>query len=362
MHHATMDPVDPRKFTVGWICALPIELTAARCMLDEEYDNHKLRKHPHDTNFYSLGKIDDHNVALTCLDSAGNNNASLVAHQMKNTFECLDFGLMVGIGGGIPGGIPPKDIRLGDVVVGRGVIQYDAGKFIQDGDFKVTDFVRQPPSVLRKATITLISNHEMRKKQIWHHIQQFFNNHPDMAHAGSKGYRSPGKEHDHLYEAEYTHQGASDTCADCNNDRRVRRSDRADTEPVAHYGIIASGNAVMRDGVRRDKLGRDHDALCVEMEAAGLRDVIPCLTIRGICDYADSHKSKDWQRYAAITAAAYAKELLGVISPSNVEGMSSAPGLFAAVSRLHNEMFDPSLFFTARKHHLPKFSTYFSLS
>jgi nucleoside phosphorylase len=46
------------------------------------------------------------------------------------------------------------------------------------------------------------------------------------------------------------------------------------------------------------------------MEAAGPMDIIPCLPIRGICDYSDSHKNKEWQRYAAATAAAYARELI----------------------------------------------------
>jgi nucleoside phosphorylase len=54
------------------------------------------------------------------------------------------------------------------------------------------------------------------------------------------------------------------------------------------------------------------------MEAAGLMDDFPCLVIRGICDYADSHKNKRWQPYAAATAAAYAKELLNVISATQV--------------------------------------------
>jgi nucleoside phosphorylase len=54
------------------------------------------------------------------------------------------------------------------------------------------------------------------------------------------------------------------------------------------------------------------------MEAAGLMDDFPCLVIRGICDYADSHKKKRWQPYAAATAAAYAKELLNVISATQV--------------------------------------------
>lgn len=42
-------------------------------------------------------------------------------------------------------------------------------------------------------------------------------------------------------------------------------------------------------------------------------DDFSCLVIRGICDYADSHKNKIWQPYAAAVAGAYAKELLSVI-------------------------------------------------
>jgi hypothetical protein len=55
------------------------------------------------------------------------------------------------------------------------------------------------------------------------------------------------------------------------------------------------------------------------MEAAGLMISFPCLVIRGICDYADSHKNKTWQPYAAGTAAAYAKEMLSVILPAEID-------------------------------------------
>jgi hypothetical protein len=51
-----------------------------------------------------------------------------------------------------------------------------------------------------------------------------------------------------------------------------------------------------------------------------LMDSFPCVVIRGICDYADSHKNKRWQPYAAVTAAAYAKELLLTIPEGEVEG------------------------------------------
>ena len=45
-----------------------------------------------------------------------------------------------------------------------------------------------------------------------------------------------------------------------------------------------------------------------------MMDDFPCLVIRGISDYADSHKNDHWQGYAAITAAAYAKELVNSLS------------------------------------------------
>jgi nucleoside phosphorylase len=53
------------------------------------------------------------------------------------------------------------------------------------------------------------------------------------------------------------------------------------------------------------------------MEAAGVMNIVPCLVIRGIADYADSHKNKIWQEYASATAAAYAKSLLRVVRTSS---------------------------------------------
>jgi hypothetical protein len=75
------------------------------------------------------------------------------------------------------------------------------------------------------------------------------------------------------------------------------------------------------------------------MEAAGLMDNFPCLVIRGICDYADSHKNKQWQGYAAATAGAYAKELLSVIPPKQV---AETP---AVVSITETNLLDNSLSF-----------------
>ncbi|KAF5531030.1 ankyrin 3, partial [Fusarium mexicanum] len=75
----------------------------------------------------------------------------------------------------------------------------------------------------------------------------------------------------------------------------------------------------MKNGTQRDITARQLGAICFEMEAAGLMDILPCLPIRGICDYSDSHKNKEWQRYAVATAAAYARELLGELAVAEVQ-------------------------------------------
>jgi hypothetical protein len=60
------------------------------------------------------------------------------------------------------------------------------------------------------------------------------------------------------------------------------------------------------------------------MEAAGMMDEFSCLVIRRIWDYADSHKNKRWQPYAAATAAAYMKELLDMVPAQEVAKASKA--------------------------------------
>lgn len=37
---------------------------------------------------------------------------------------------------------------------------------------------------------------------------------------------------------------------------------------------------------------------------------MPCIVVKGMCDYADSHKHKGWQYFAAATAASASKAIL----------------------------------------------------
>jgi hypothetical protein len=100
---------------------------------------------------------------------------------------------------------------------------------------------------------------------------------------------------------------------------QIKRSARDFKDPPIHYGIIASGNQVMKHGGIRDRIAKEVNALCFEMEAAGIMNFLPCLVIRGICDYCDTHKNKDWQGYAALAAAAYAKVVLSFVPGQDYE-------------------------------------------
>jgi nucleoside phosphorylase len=300
-------------YTVGWVCALAVELAAAEEMLDEEHDTPGYN--PHDTNIYTCGKIGEHNVVIACLPEGqmGTNSAAAVAVQMKSTFTSTRFGLMVGIGGGVPS--EEADIRLGDIVVSKphtvhgGVVQYDSGKTTPSG-FKRTGSLNSPPTVLLNAVAKVRAKHMRGRGRLLEYLSKL---------SSLPNFKREAAGSDILFEAWYNHELGETTCKKCDqNYIIVREAQRQGT--VVHYGTIASGNQVMRDAAQRDKISADlGGVLCFEMEAAGLMNSFPCLVIRGICDYADSHKNKQWQDYAAGTAAAYAKELLSVIPSSKVQ-------------------------------------------
>jgi nucleoside phosphorylase len=321
---------DRDDYTIGWICALPVELRAARAMLDEQYEMPMQRSG--DNNSYTVGRIGVHNVVIAVLPAGriGTNPASTIGSDMNSSFPNLRFGLMVGIGGGVPS--EKNDIRLGDVVVsvpvGRypGVIQYDMGKALANDVFEPTGFLNLPPPIVLTTVNTLRS---LEREKLLKYLSVF-----DVASPSSEN-PYPGSQQDQLYKAEYSHRYPSEeTCKSCDINSLVARPIR-DDKPFYHYGTIASGNLVIKDGLKRDQLEKEHGILCFEMEAAGLMNTFPCLVIRGICDYSDSHKNKRWQPYAAATAAAYAKVLLEH-TPSSLHLSKSDPSDEKGLSILRN--------------------------
>ncbi|KAF3902864.1 hypothetical protein AA313_de0207902 [Arthrobotrys entomopaga] len=266
-------------YKVGIVCALPKELFAVRAMFDNRHDD--LRYPREDTNKYALGRIQQHNVVAACLPSGeyGTNAAAGVLVHMKRSFPSLDICLLVGIGGGVPS--EENEIRLGDVVVSHpkgsysGVIQYDLGKTLDNDISLRTGFLQPPPRFIMTAISDLESDPDKFLYPLEPHLKYIATRYPK--------YKYPGHKYDPLITAS---------------------SDRPANQPKIHYGLIASGNQVMKSARARDRLGSEYNILCFEMEAAGIMNSCACLVIRGICDYSDSQKNDRWQEYAAATAAA----------------------------------------------------------
>jgi nucleoside phosphorylase len=273
-------------------------MAAALAMMDEIHG--QLPRRFNDHNTYTLGSIENHNIVIACLPEGqyGTINAASVLTNVKRTFPSIRHGLMVGIGGAAPA---KKDIRLGDIVVGTRVMQYDLGKILSGGEIQRTATPRSPEQSLCTAVANLRASHEIYPTRVpvilWERMQR------------NAEYHRPSAP-DHLFQASYEHDPSMANCQTCDQSQLEQREARRSCEPKIHYGAIASSNQVMKDADTRDRLAQELDIICFEMEAAGLMDILPCLPIRGICDYSDSHKAKDWQKYAAAVAAAYARELL----------------------------------------------------
>ncbi|KAK7221248.1 hypothetical protein V2G26_009251 [Clonostachys chloroleuca] len=288
-------------YRFAWICALYFEMTAARAMLDEVHEPLAFQPRE-DTNNYVLGSICQHNIVIACLPNGqyGTNDAANVVANLQRTFPSIEFGLMVGIGGGIPDN---EDIRLGDVVVGTKIIQHDLGKTLGEGKVHRTGQPVFAARALNTTISTLRSKHELQPSRISFVVEERMGKYSDYCRPEAP---------DRLFQREYKHvPGVFESpCGGCDLSNALPRSSRPSDVPIIHYGGIASGNQVLRDATARGMIGTELDVLCFEMEAAGFMHVLDCLCIRGISDYSDSHKTKAWQKYAAAVAAAYARELL----------------------------------------------------
>ncbi|KAL5362033.1 hypothetical protein BJX96DRAFT_185764 [Aspergillus floccosus] len=314
------------KYTVGWVCSLSKEQTAATAMLDRIHPD--LPKPPNDHNTYTLGSIERgniiHNIVIACLPKGkyGTNSAATVVARMISTFPSIKVGLMVGIGGGIP----PK-VRLGDVVVSSpvdqypGVVQWDIGKAEEGGNFKRTGALNNPSSALLTALAKLETQHEMHGSNIHDHLDDLGEKYPRLAskYTWSESLKDPLFNQESLHHPRSRWQAifsiilenflalvacvlgwwviapmdreAEQVTSTVQVESVKTRSRHGNTR--VHYGLIASGNQVIKDAGFRDSLDESlgGNVLCVEMEAAGIMNDFPCLVIRGICDYADSQKN-----------------------------------------------------------------------
>ncbi|PNP84972.1 hypothetical protein FNYG_01669 [Fusarium nygamai] len=314
-------PSDRRGFEIAIICALTLEADAIEALFDHHWedDGPPFDKEPGDPNAYSTGVIGRFNVVLAYMPRMGKVNAATVAANCGKSFPSIKLALVVGICGVVPFSPTKDEIILGDVIISNGVIQYDFGRQFPERLVRkdtLLDVLGRPNLEIR-GILTKLQGLRHRR-QLSAKIETFLDvlrQDPEL-HA-----EYPGSTKDKLFEATYRHADDQRSCeqAGCEGDL-VKRSRLSTTDgppkPAVHFGLMASADTVMKSGEDRDRIALTEDLIAFEMEGAGVWDSFPCIIIKGGCDYADSHKSKIWQRYAAATAAACAKAFLGFWTPS----------------------------------------------
>ncbi|EFY93351.1 NACHT and Ankyrin domain protein [Metarhizium acridum CQMa 102] len=336
-------PANRDDFRVAIICALLCEYNAVSLLFDKFYDleSDLYGRAIGDQNAYTTGRIGPVDAVIVRLSGMGKVIAAGTAASLRSSFPRLELALLTGICGGVPHG-SSNEILLGDVILARTVVQYDFGREYHDG-FVAKTTVDEGLGRPTKAISNYLSAIQSRplikniKERTVAHLREL--QETAVAESWSATYQYPGIEKDKLFEPTHLHKHQSG-CEDCKNpdkschkarrqsckdlecdlhcqlvkrprlDTHCKKHGSAPMDPSVFFGCIGSGDKVMRSGHLRDIIAEKHELLAFEMEGAGVWDEIPCIIVKSVCDYADSHKNNEWQDYAAATAAAATRALL----------------------------------------------------
>jgi len=353
-------------FEIAIICALQIEADAVQAMFDgfwDEDEDNSYGKAAGDPNAYTTGWIGRHNVVLAHMPGMGKSESASVATSFRSSFSGIRLGLVVGICGGVPSMVEEgKEMLLGDVVISTGIVQFDFGRQYSNGVVQkdTPDENLGRPNKEIRAFLQMIKGmrgYKQLKDNSLVYLKKL------CEKDDFEAWKYPGASEDILYQSTYRHKHqqaeACSVCASCkskedevcegalessctelkcDNKEQVGRdrlrniktaniSGEAKTLPTPeiHFGRIASGDLVMKSGSHRDDIAEKRKVIAFEMEGAGVWDNLPTVVMKGVCDYADSHKNKKWQKYAAASAAACMKSFLRVWIP-----IDRQPGIPAA--------------------------------
>lgn len=330
---AEFSPTTPRPpsyrhgFKIAIICALTLEADAVEILFDQHWDTRIYGKSEGDTNAYSFGMIGLHNVVLVHMPGMGKGNAATAAASCRASFPGIRLALVVGICAGVPFTRHSGEILLGDVIISDALVQYDFGRQFPDGFRRketADDNMRKPPDAIR----SLLS--KLKGRRAYQTLRERTNSHLETLHRelGECAVYPEAKD-DILFQSTHQHKHRGSTCTDCTvldgssnvcdaacestcevlgcdpNQLVLRKRHSQATsstgssqrlpQPVIHFGTFASGDTVMKSGEDRDKIAAQEGAIAFEMEGAGVWEIFPSVIIKGVCDYADSHKSKKWQ-------------------------------------------------------------------
>ncbi|KAL4884619.1 hypothetical protein BJY04DRAFT_181617 [Aspergillus karnatakaensis] len=301
---------DPHEFEFAIICALPREFNAVDALLDERFSDLATIRQYGDPNFYQTGRMGICNVVLVCLPEMGKASAASAAANLRSTFPSISLTLIVGVCGGVPFPTEGTEIILGDVITSQQVVKFDFGRQYP-GVYERKGVVKDTLDRSNTAAQSLLSGLRTRKMRDRFHEAHWRCLQPLQKTDSIWSY--PGVDKDRLMPSScqncipISSKLGTHTASRVEPIMRKRLNTGLPPQPCLHLGPIGSGDTVMKSAKHRDELARSDNVIGFEMEGAGVCEALSCLTIKGVCDYADCHKNKDWQDYAAASAACCAK-------------------------------------------------------
>jgi nucleoside phosphorylase len=291
---------DKNKFTIGLIAALPKEFAAIKSLLQDP----KLYREPGvgaGRNYWlaNLPAVDGgkHYLVLAFMVDTGNNMASTRATLLFEHFPEIRSIIMVGIAGGVPNHVKPKDhVRLGDVVISNkdGIVQYD---LLKEGKEIVHRNPPRPPSSELLEAVCLLEAEEILCNRQWTKYIEIALDKMNISRPSDE----------------------TDILTDSRDSSKViphpKDNNRTKNTPRIFFGPIASSNTLLKNPIKRDNLRNEFGVKAIEMEGSGIADAAwHCgkgyLVVRGICDYCDELKNDIWQEYAAVVASAVTRYLI----------------------------------------------------
>ncbi|KAL8376638.1 hypothetical protein RB595_007648 [Gaeumannomyces hyphopodioides] len=279
-------PADRSSFHIAIVCALELEANAADLLFDDIYDERQYGRAAGDVNTYTTGRVGKHAVVLLLLPSMGPLAAASGSANLRSSYPNIKLALLVGVCGGLPQ-IDGHEAFLGDVVVSTSIFNYDFGRQHPDGFVPKTtieDRLGRANKDIRGLLASLGRERDLRLLQEAARINLNRLQATAEKERRRANYTAPPDADDRIFSSDYQHKHRRD-CGYCDA------------------------------GEHRDAIARRYGAIAFEMEGAGAWDEVPCIVVKGICDYADSHKSKLWQNFAAASAASVAVAILDRHAP-----------------------------------------------
>lgn len=98
---------------------------------------------------------------------------------------------------------------------------------------------------------------------------------------------------------------------------------RREGRPMCHFGPIGSGRPAVSNEAIRQRMISEFNLCAFDSEFDPVVESIygnrkeSYIMIRGISDYKDGHKKRDWQQYSALVAAAFMKSIIVNLKPLN---------------------------------------------